>query len=110
MMKYRLATTCFVIGSVLAPVAAYAADSDTDRSNPANYVKDSVITTKIKSKLAAEHVGSVTHISVDTDKNGVVWMTGTANSQEEVDKAVAIARDTEGVKSVKNNLNVQKDR
>jgi hyperosmotically inducible protein len=109
MMKYRLATTCFVIGSVLAPIA-YAADSDTDRSNPANYVKDSVITTKIKSKLAAEHVGSVAHISVDTDKNGVVWMSGTANSQEEVDKAVAIARDTEGVKSVKNNLKVQKDR
>ena len=52
----------------------------------------------------------LTHISVDTDKIGVVWMTGTANSQEEVDKAVAIARDTEGVKSVKNNLNVQKDR
>ena len=80
-MRFKLATTCFVIGLVLAPVAAYAADSDTDRSNPANYVKDSVITTKIKTKLAAEHIGSTKHISVDTDKNGVVWMTGTANSQ-----------------------------
>jgi len=110
MMKFKLATTCFVVGSVLAPVAAYAADSDTDRSNPANYVKDSVITTKIKTKLAAEHIGSTKHISIDTDKNGVVWMRGTANSQEEVDKAVAIARDTEGVKSVHSKLTVQKDR
>ena len=109
-MKFKLATTCFVIGSALAPVAAYAADSDTDRSNPANYVKDSVITTTIKTKLATEHPGSAKHISVDTDKNGVVWMTGTANSQEEVDKAVAIARDTEGVKSVHSKLTVQKDR
>jgi hyperosmotically inducible protein len=109
-MKYKLATTCFVIGSVLAPVAAYAADSDTDRSNPANFVKDSVITTKIKTKLAAEHLGSAKHIQVDTDKNGIVWLSGTANSQDEVNQAVTIARNTEGVKSVKSELKVQKDR
>jgi hyperosmotically inducible protein len=109
-MKYKLATTCFVIGSVLAPVAAYAADSDKDRSKPATFVKDSVITTKIKTKLAAEHLGSAKHISVDTDKDGVVWLSGTANSQAEVDKAVQIARNTEGVKSVKSDLKVQKDR
>jgi hyperosmotically inducible protein len=108
-MKYKLATTCFVIGSVLAPVAAYAADSDTDRSKPMHFVKDSVITTKIKTKLAAEHLGSAKHIRVDTDRNGAVWMSGTANSQEEVDKAVAIARDTEGVKSVSSRIKVRKD-
>lgn len=109
-MKYKLATTCFVIGSMLAPVAAYAADSDKDRSKPATFVKDSVITTKIKTKLAAEHLGSAKHISVDTDKDGVVWLSGTANSQAEVDKAVQIARNTEGVKSVKSDLKVKKDR
>jgi hyperosmotically inducible protein len=75
-----------------------------------NFVKDSVITTKIKTQLAAEHLGSAKHIKVDTDKNGVVWMSGTANSQAEVDKAVAIASNTEGVKSVNSKLTVQKDR
>ena len=109
-MKYKLATTCFVIGTALAPVAAYAADSDADRSKPAAFVKDSVITTKIKTKLAAEHLASAKHIKVDTDMNGVVWMSGTASSQDEVDKAVAIARDTEGVKSVNSHLKVRKDR
>ena len=109
-MKYKLATSCFVIGAVLAPVVAYAEDSDTDRSKPEHFVKDSVITTKIKTKLAAEHLGSAKHIKVDTDKNGVVWMSGTANSQDEVDKAVAIARDTEGVKSVNSHIKIQKDR
>jgi hyperosmotically inducible protein len=109
-VKYKLATTCFVIGSVLAPVAAYAADSDKDRSKPATFVKDSVITTKIKTKLAAEHLGSAKHIKVDTDRNGVVWLRGTANSQEEADKAAEIARNTEGVKSVKSDLKVKKDR
>ena len=110
-MRYALATTCFVLGAALAPVAAYAAaDGDTDRANPATFVKDSVITTKIKTKLAAEHGGSLKHISVDTDQNGVVWMTGTANSQQEIDQAIAIAKNTEGVKMVKANLKVQKDK
>ena len=107
-MNYKIATTLFVIGSVLAPVAAYAADSD--RSNAVSYVKDSIITTKIKTQLAADNLGSMKHVTVDTDSDGGVWMTGTANSQEEVNKAVAIARNTEGVKSVHNDLKVQKDR
>ncbi len=109
-MNHKFATTCFVIGSMLAPVAAYAADSDTDRNKPATYVADSVITTKIKAKLAEEHLGSMGHIKIDTDKNGVVWMTGTANTQEEVNQAVAIAKNTEGVKSVHSDLKVQKDK
>lgn len=109
-MKFKLAATCFMIGSVLAPVVSYAADSDADRSHPAAFVKDSVITTKIKAKLAAQHLGSAKHIKVDTDKNGVVWLSGSANSQEEVDQAITIARNTEGVKAVNNDLKVQKDR
>ena len=109
-MKYKLAATCFVIGSMLAPVAAFAADSDADRKNPDTFVKDSAITTKIKAKLAAEHLGSMGHISVDTDKNGIVWMSGTANTQDEVNQAVAIAKNTEGVKSVHSELKVQKDK
>jgi hyperosmotically inducible protein len=109
-MKLKLATTCFVIGAVLAPVASYAADPDTDRSKPATFVKDSAITTKIKAKLASEHLGSTNHVKVDTDMNGVVWMTGTANTQDEIDKAVEIARRTEGVKSVHSDLKVHTDR
>jgi len=109
-MNYKIATTLFVIGSVLAPVAAYAADSDSDHSNAVVYVKDSAITTKIKAQLAADHLGSMKHVTVDTDNDGGVWMTGTANSQEEVDRAVEIARNTDGVTSVHSDLKVQKDR
>ena len=109
-MKLKLATACFVIGASIAPWAVYAADSDTDRANPATFVKDSAITTKIKSKLAAEHPGSLKHISVDTDKNGIVWMSGTVNNQAEADQALTIAKNTEGVKTVKSDLKVQKDR
>ena len=109
-MKYTLATTCFVIGAMLAPVAAYAEDTDADRPNPATFVKDSTITTKIKTQLAAEHLASLTRISVDTDNSGVVWMSGTVRSQSEADQAMSIARNTEGVKRVKSSLKVEKDR
>jgi hyperosmotically inducible protein len=105
-MRLKLAVTCFVVGAALAPVA-FAADSDTDRNKPATFVKDSTITTKIKTKLAAENPASMANIHVDTDKDGIVWMSGTAKTQQDVDKAVSIARNTEGVKSVKNELRVQ---
>lgn len=109
-MKTKLVTACLVIGTLLAPVAAYSADSDKDRSHPMTFVKDSVITTKIKAKLAADHPGSMKHIQVDTDKDGVVWLSGTANTQEEINQAIATAKKTEGVKSVKNDLKIMMDK
>jgi hyperosmotically inducible protein len=107
-MKFKLATACFVIGAVLAPIAAHAADGDSDRSHPATFVKDSEITTKIKAKLAAEHISSLAHIKVDTDAHGAVQLHGKVKTQEEADKAVSIARDTEGVTSVKSHIHVKK--
>ena len=106
-MNFKLATMCFVLGAALTPVA-FAADSDTDRNKPATFVKDSAITTKIKTKLAAENPATMAMIHVDTDKDGIVWMSGTAKTQQDVDKAVSIAKNTEGVKSVKNDVKVQK--
>jgi hyperosmotically inducible periplasmic protein len=103
-----LAMALLLAGVVAAPVAL-AQDADADRSHPKAFVHDSVITTKIKSKLAAEHITSVGRIHVDTDENGVVWLTGSAHSQEAVDRAMSIARDTEGVKDVKSTVKVKKD-
>ena len=108
-MKIKLATTCFVIGALLAPVAALAADGDSDRTHPMTFVKDSVITAKIKAKLAEEKISSLAHIKVDTDNKGAVVLRGNAKTQEEAVKAVSIARETEGVTSVKSNIRIKKD-
>ena len=107
-MKTKLAIAYLAVGALLAPLAGFA-DSDADRSHPGNFVKDSVITTKVKTKLAAEHLGTLAHIQVDTDANGVVWLTGNAKTQEAIDKAVSITKGTEGVVSVKNQLTIKKD-
>jgi hyperosmotically inducible protein len=109
-MKTTLAITCLVLGASLTPMASFAAgDGDTDRSHPVAFVKDSAITMKIKSKLAAQHITSMGRIHVDTDANGVVYLSGTARSQKAIDKAVEIARGTEHVTSVKNELTVRHD-
>lgn len=109
-MTRKIATACFVLGASLAPMVAYATDADMDRGHPATFVKDSVITTKIKAKMAAEHLGSLKDIRVDTDVNGRVWLSGTVRSSEEANDALTIARNTEGVKSVSSNLRVHPER
>lgn len=108
-MNTKFVTSLLMVGTLLGPVAAMAVDSDSDRSHPKAFVKDSKVTTEIKAKLAAEHLTSLGRIHVDTDENGIVWLSGTARSQEAIDKAVSIARDTEHVKSVHNGLTVRKD-
>ena len=108
-MKIKIATACCLVATVLAPVAAYAADSDSDRAHPMTFVKDSVITTKVKAALANEKMRRLAHIRVDTDRDGVVFLSGEAETQAAADKAVSIARGTEGVISVKSSIRIKKD-
>ena len=93
------------------PVAGYTGyTTDTDRSSPKAFgkdtVKDTLITTKIKAKMAKDRDVSALHIKVNTDNKGMVTLSGTAKSQEEADKAVSIARGVEGVVSVENNIQI----
>ena len=67
------------------------------------YVDDSVITTKVKSLLAADDFLKSFEISVETRK-GIVQLSGFVGSQQAINKAVQIARGVGGVKSVKNSL------
>lgn len=109
-MKATFAITCVLCGALLGPgVVVVAQDSDADRSHPVAFVKDSAITSAIKTKLAAEHLTSLGRIHVDTDKDGVVWLTGSARSQEAADKAVSIARDTEHVRAVHSDIRIRQD-
>ncbi len=108
-MNIKLMTTCIAAAALILPIAAHTADYDTDRSSPKAFVKDSVITTKIKAKLFEERMSSLLHIKVDTDKKGVVVLSGTAANQNAVDKAVSIARKVKGVKSVQNNIQIKAD-
>jgi hyperosmotically inducible protein len=107
-MNIKLATGLFIIGAALAPIAAHA-EGDADRSHPGAFVKDSMITAKIKTKLAEEKLNTLVHVSVDTDARGMVVLSGHVRSGEFADRAIALARATEGVTSVTSNIRVSKD-
>ncbi len=94
----------------LSAACAMSAAADTvsaDTATAGTYVKDSAITTKVKTKLAAKHMSTLTKISVDTDRNGVVWLSGSAPTKDAKDLAEMITKDTDGVTSVHNNIVVE---
>ena len=109
-MNAKIVTTCLLATALALPLAGYSADGDSDRSSPKSFVKDSVITTKIKSELAGEKMSSLVKIKVDTDNKGAVSLSGTAASQAAIDRAVAIARGVKGVTSVQNDIRIQADK
>ena len=109
-MKSKFAILALAASAVFLPGLSHAGpDADMDRSNPKAFVKDSAITTKIKAKLAAEQVTSLAKIHVDTDANGMVFLSGTARNQAQIDKAVMIAKAIERVRGVKSAITVKAD-
>jgi hyperosmotically inducible periplasmic protein len=101
MKKKLILAGLIAVGAAYLPVAM--ADQD---SHPGVYVKDSVITAKVKSKLAAKHVSTLTNIKVDTDAQGVVWLSGKAPTKDAKDLAVEITKNTDGVMSVHDDIMV----
>jgi len=104
MKKKNIVIHCLVILMLIATLAACA--STRTQSTAGEYVDDSVITTKVKSLLAQDDFLKSFQISVETFK-GTVQLSGFVASQEAVNKAGAIARSVQGVKSVKNDLIVK---
>ncbi|MGD0276711.1 MAG: BON domain-containing protein [Syntrophales bacterium] len=104
-MKKSYIVSCFLV--VLMLIATFCAATRTYAGESAgNYIDDSVITTKVKSLLAADDFLKSFQIGVETYK-GTVQLSGFVDSQKSVDKAGEIVRRVEGVKSVKNNLIVK---
>jgi osmotically-inducible protein OsmY len=61
----------------------------------------------VKSKLAADKLGSLTRIDVDTTRQ-VVSLNGIVESPEQKARAEQLASQVSGVKKVNNNLQIQK--
>ena len=70
------------------------------------YVDDSALTAKVKTALIQDPDVKAASVNVET-YTGVVQLSGFANSQSEINKAVQVARDVKGVKSVKNDIRIK---
>ena len=99
MKNLKLITSMLLISIFFVPAVVSA-----ENSSVGEFVKDSAITTQIRSKiLVAKDIDSL-HIKVDTDNNGIVVLTGAVKSKAEEEKVHDIAHSVEGVKKVINKL------
>jgi osmotically-inducible protein OsmY len=69
-------------------------------------IDDATIATKVKAKLIEDPVVSAMNIQVETFK-GTVQLSGFAATEAEKDRAAQLARDTAGVKVVKNDIRLK---
>ena len=76
-----------------------------DRAGDAT--KDAAVTAAVKTKFLADTTVAGLKIDVDT-RNGVVTLTGNVKSQAEKAQAVKLAKETDGVTSVTDNLKIVK--
>lgn len=105
-----------VLGMVLTAVAtlpAMAADRETadgrrDASSRSagEAVDDATITTKVKSAFIGDDKVSALDVKVKTNQ-GIVQLSGFADSQETIRRAEQIAKSVGGVKEVKNDLRLR---
>ena len=73
------------------------------RESTGEYLDDSAITAKVKTKLLGDPLVSGFAVSVETFRGRVV-LSGFVNSQAQIDRAVALAREVPGVQEVQTAL------
>lgn len=108
-MNRRPILACVLTASLVTPVWSTAAEPDLDRAAPVQFVEDSAITAAIKTRLAQGQWSALTQLDVGTDLAGTVWLSGTAKTQEAAERAVEMARDTDGVVQVRSHIVVNRD-
>ncbi|WP_242112824.1 BON domain-containing protein [Luteimonas aquatica] len=105
-MKPTTIVACALLGSSLSfAVAAVPREGgpqqaqQMEQEESVQPVSDSWITTKVKTELMAARGVSGVEVKVET-VNGQVKLSGEVDSQEQSDRAVAVARSVKGVKDV----------
>lgn len=94
------------LAGIVLMATALGCASTSKSEGTGEYVDDTVITTKVKTAIFNEPTLKSAEINVETFK-GRVQLSGFVNSQQDVNKAVAVARTVKGVESVKNDMRVK---
>jgi osmotically-inducible protein OsmY len=102
---YQLKTfTAFTASLLLMATLGCAATRTSEGTG--QYVDDSVITTKVKTAVLREPGLKSSEINVETFK-GVVQLSGFVSSRAEAKSALRVASAVDGVKSVKDDMQVK---
>lgn len=91
----------------LVMVSLIGCASTRSHESPAEYVDASVITLKVKTAIFADETLKSSEVNVEAF-NGVVQLSGFVNSQANIQRAVAVAGEVGGVKTVKNDMQLKR--
>lgn len=92
--------------AALALTTLIGCASSSNKSSTGEYIDDTVITTKVKAALIDDPALKATEINVETFK-GVVQLSGFVKTETEIARAIEVTRKIEGVKSVKNDIQLK---
>lgn len=109
---YRLLVLAVSITGILSFTGCNKTQEDASKSATGTTVgteiDDSIITTKVKSKLLADQDIKGFDLKVETHK-GDVLLSGFVDNQAQIDHAIMITRSVEGVKNVDNKVGLKSD-
>ena len=94
------------LAGALLMATALGCASTAKQEGTGEYVDDTVITSKVKTAIFNEPGLKSAEINVETYK-GVVQLSGFVSSPSAENKAVEVARNVAGVKSVKNDMRLK---
>jgi len=105
-MKRRSTATALLAALMAATVVAGCASAPTQQS-AGEAVDDGVVTAKVKAALVADPVTKAHQITVETFK-GTVQLSGFVESDVARSRALELARNVDGVRKVKDAMEVRK--
>lgn len=91
--------------ALFVPVIA-ACESTRSRESAGEYIDDATLTAKVKAALAENPDVKAMEVNVETHR-GDVQLSGFVTTQAEINKAVQLARNVKGVRSVKNDIRIK---
>jgi osmotically-inducible protein OsmY len=101
----RKNTAALLLAAIMASTVVACTSSPTQQST-GQAIDDGVVTAKVKAKLIKDPVTKAHQINVETFK-GTVQLSGFVESDQARTRALQLARDTEGVKQVKDALEIR---
>lgn len=100
-------TTALLLAALLSSTVMVGCSSTPTQQSAGQAVDDGVVTAKVKAALVADPVTKAHQINVDTFK-GTVQLSGFVETDEARSRALQLARDVDGVKRVKDALEVRR--
>lgn len=100
-------TAALIVAAMMGTAVIAGCSSTPTQQSTGQAIDDGVVTAKVKAKLIEDPVTKAHQINVETFK-GTVQLSGFVESNQARTRALQLAKDVDGVKQVKDALEVRK--